>query len=160
MSGASWEHTLIAANILSELRQRLKGGPCRVFGSDLRVKAAKAGHYAYPDVTVVCEEPKFEDEVFDTLLNPKVIVEVLSDSTERYDRGEKFKSYRTLESLQEYVLVGQNQPFLERFVRQADDSWLLTTFVGLDAETVFQSIDVRVPLAEVYAGVKLPSAES
>ena len=159
MSGASWEHTLIKDNLAHVLWSRFKGRPCKVLTSDLRVRAEKAGLYAYPDIVIVCEDPQFEDEVFDTLLNPKVVVEVLSDSTERYDRGEKFKSYRTLESLQEYVHVAQNQPLMERFVRQTDDSWLLTTFTGLDAEIAFLSLGVGVTLEEVYSGVTFASAE-
>jgi Uncharacterized protein conserved in cyanobacteria len=157
MSGATARHTLIAANVLGELRQRLKGGPCRVYGSDLRVKAEKAGHYAYPDVVVVCGEPEFEDKYFDTLLNPKVIVEVLSPSTENYDRGEKFRSYRTLPSLQEYVLVSQDEPLVERYVRQSDVNWLLAPFAGITAELPFESLSVVVPFGEIYAGVTFPA---
>ena len=160
MSGASWEHTLIKDNLAHALRNRIQGGPCKVLTSDLRVRAEKAGLYTYPDIVVVCEEPKFEDDYFDTLLNPKVIIEILSDSTEKYDRSEKFRSYRTLASLQEYVLVSQDKALAESFVRQANDSWLMTTFTGLESEAFFQSVDARVPLTEIYAGVNLPSAAS
>jgi Uma2 family endonuclease len=156
MSGASWEHTLVKDNLAHALRSRLQGGPCKVVTSDLRVKAARGAHYAYPDDVVVCEEPRFEDEVFDTLLNPTVIVEILSPSTERYDRSEKFRSYQTLASLQEYVLVSQSEALAERYVRRSNDSWLLTSFVGLDAELAFETLGVAAPLAEVYAGVTFP----
>ena len=109
MSGASWAHSVIKDNLAWETRNQLQGGPCRVVTSDLRVKVSATGLYTYPDLLIVCGEPEFEDEVFDTLLNPRVIVEILSDSTEKYDRGTKFTQYRQLSSLQEYVLVAQDR---------------------------------------------------
>ena len=156
MSGASYEHTLIKDNLARELGNRLKGGACRVLTSDLRVKVEGAGLYAYPDLVVVCDGPAFEDELFDTLLNPRVIVEVLSDSTERFDRSGKFRGYQCLPTFAEYVLVAQDQALIERFVRQSDDSWLLNSFKGLEPELNFQSLSVRVPLSEIYAGVTFP----
>lgn len=156
MAGASWEHTLIKDNLARETGNQLKDGPCRVVTSDLRVKINATGLYTYPDIVVVCDEPQFEDEVMDTLLNPRVLVEVLSDSTEKYDRGLKFAHYRQVPSVGEYVLVAQDRPLVERYVRQPDDTWLLTLFSGLTEIFAFVSIATEIPLAEIYRGVKLP----
>jgi Uma2 family endonuclease len=157
MAGASWEHTLIKDNLAGETRNQLKKGPCRVLTSDMRVKVGATGLYAYPDILVVCDEPQFEDQVRDTLLNPRVIVEVLSDSTERYDRGLKFGHYRQLASVQEYVLVAQDRPLVERYVRQADDSWVLAAFSDLKQTFAFGTIPVKVALEEIYRGVEFPA---
>jgi Uma2 family endonuclease len=156
MSGASYEHTLIKDNLARETGNQLKGSSCRVLTSDMRVKVDATGLYTYPDVTIVCGKPELEDQSFDTLLNPLVVVEVLSDSTEKYDRGAKFGHYRQVPSLHEYVLVSQDRPLLERFVRQADGSWNLVTFEDAAGSFVFASISVEVPLAEIYAGVVFP----
>jgi Uma2 family endonuclease len=157
-AGASEEHCLIKDNLAGEARYQLKGGPCRVVTSDLRVKVDATGLYTYPDVVIYCDRPQFEDHVFDTLLNPRVIVEVLSDSTEKYDRGAKFRHYRQIASLQEYILVAQDEPLVERHVRQPDGSWLLTEFAGRDRVLEFTSVPARVPLAEIYRDVTLPEA--
>src|SRR5262245_5251681 len=123
MAGASYEHTLIKDNLAREAGSQLKNGPCRDLTSDIRLNVDVTCLYTYPDVIIVCGEPQFEDEVFDTLLNPRAVIEVLSDSTEKYDRGTKFAHYRQVPSLQEYVLVAQDRPLLERYVRQGDGSW-------------------------------------
>ena len=156
MAGASEEHCLIKDNLAGEVRHRLKGGPCRVVTSDLRVKVDATGLYIYPDVVIYCDRPQFEDDVFNTLLNPRAIVEVLSDSTEKYDRGTMFRHYRQIASLQEYVLVAQDEPLVEHHVRQSDGSWLLTEFAGLERVLEFASVPARVPLAEIYRGVTFP----
>ncbi len=156
MAGASWEHTLVKDNMAREVGNQLKGGPCRVLTSDLRVKVDATGLYTYPDIIVVCDEPRFEDEVLDTLLNPRTIVEVLSESTEKYDRGIKFGHYRQLPSVQEYVLVAQDRPLVERYVRQADGTWVLTVFSDLTQTFVFGSIPVQIALADIYRGVEFP----
>ena len=153
MSGASWEHTLIKDNFAAETRQRLKGGPCHVLTSDLRVKVDASGLYTYPDIVIVCQEPQFEDQVFDTLVNPRVIVEVLSESTEKYDRGLKFGHYRQLPSLQEYILVAQDRLLVERYVRQGDNTWILTVFDKQGTSFSFGTIDAEIPLGEIYLGV-------
>lgn len=160
MAGATWEHTLIKDNLAGELGNRLKGGPCQVATSDLRVKVNATGLYTYPDLVIVCDPPQFEDHVHDTLLNPRVIVEVLSDSTEKYDRGTKFAHYRQLPSVQEYVLVAQDRPLVERYVRQADDTWVLTAFSDLAGSLVFGAIAAPIPLAEIYRGVQFPETPS
>lgn len=160
MAGASWEHTLVKDNMSGETRNQLKEGPCRVLTSDMRVKVDATGLYTYPDLVVVCDEPKFEDDEFDTLLNPRAVVEVLSDSTEKYDRGTKFGHYRQVPSIQEYVLVAQDRPLVERYVRQADDSWLLTAFTDLQQTFAFASIRAQIPLAEIYRGVEFPETRN
>lgn len=158
MAGASWEHTLIKDNLARETGNQLQDSPCRVVTSDLRVKVDVTGLYTYPDLLVVCDDPQFEDDVMDTLLNPLAIVEVLSDSTEKYDRGEKFAHYRQLPSVQEYVLVAQERPLVERYVRQPDDTWVLTAFDELTGTFSFNSIAAQIPMADIYRGVKLPEA--
>jgi Uma2 family endonuclease len=153
MSGATWEHTLIKDNLARALGNQLEGGPCRAATSDLRVKVDATGLYTYPDIVIVCGQPQFEDNVLDTLLNPTAIVEVLSESTEKYDRGGKFAHYRQLPMIQEYILVSQDRPLVERFVRQTDGSWLLTEFAGLETRLPLASVPAEVPLAEIYRGV-------
>jgi Uma2 family endonuclease len=125
MAGASREHNLLVANIVRLLGNALLERPCETYPSHMRVKVPATGLYTYPDASVVSGEPQFEDTAFDTLLNPLVLVEVLSESTERYDRGEKFESYRTIPSLRDYVLITQERALVEHFARQPDGSWLL-----------------------------------
>ena len=156
MAGASFEHSLIKDNLAGETRSQLKEGPCRVVTSDMRVKISATGLYAYPDVVIVCGKPEFEDAHVDTLLNPKVIVEVLSDSTEKYDRGFKFGHYRQIPSLEEYVLIAQDRTSIDRYVRRGDGSWLLTPFEDPAGTFQFDSVAVRVPLREIYRGVTFP----
>ena len=155
MSGASRAHNLIAGNIFGELRDQLKGSGCEIYMSDMRVSIPATTSYFYPDVGVVCEEPRFEDEVFDMLLNPIVVVEVLSSSTEAYDRGEKFAHYRQLASLQEYVLVAQDQTFVEHYHRQ-EKQWILTDFQRLDEILPLPSIQCELALQEIYERVTFP----
>jgi Uma2 family endonuclease len=137
-------------NIAAELRAQLRSRPCEVYPADMRVKVAPTGLYTYPDVTVVCGDPSFEDEQHDTLLNPTLLIEVLSKSTENYDRGKKLEHYRQLASLMEYVLVAQDKPHVEHYVRQENEGWLLTEVKGLDAKLVLPAIDCQLQLAEVY----------
>jgi Uma2 family endonuclease len=154
MAGASNRHSLIKDNVARETGYQLKGGPCQVVTSDQRVKVDITGLYTYPDVVIYCDDARFEDNKSDTLLNPRVLVEVLSDSTEKYDRGTKFGHYRQIPSLQEYILIAQDRPLVERYVRQADNSWLLTVFDQLEMVFPFVSIPAQIPLEEVYRGVK------
>ncbi len=116
----------------------------------MRVFVPKTVLYTYPYVVVVCGEPKFQDNVFDTLLNPTLLIEVLSETTESYDRGKKFQHYRSIESLQEYVLVSQDEARIEKYVKRGDGFWLLSEAVGLDSEIEFASIECRISLAEVF----------
>jgi Uma2 family endonuclease len=150
MSGAKRNHNKITINLSGLVWQHLKGKNCESYSSDMRVFVPKTGLYTYPDSVVVCGEPKFQDNVFDTLLNPVLLIEVLSDSTEAYDRGKKFQHYRSIESLQEYVLVSQDEAQIEKYVRQDDGFWVLSEAVGLDAEINFDSIECVIALNEVY----------
>lgn len=155
MVGASREHNLIVANITSELRQALKGSPCELYPTDMRVRVPATGLYTYPDVVVVCNEPLFEDEHVDTLLNPTLSVEVLSESTESYDRGKKFSNYRTIESLREYMLVAQDEYRIEQYLKQADGSWLFSETNSLPGQVQVLSIQCVLRLEEVYDRVSL-----
>ena len=155
MSGESFAHNMITANISARLHARLRDSGCVVFANDLSVSIPPTRSYFYPDVGVVCEEPRFEDDVFDTLLNPKVIVEVLSPSTEAYDRGEKFAHYRQLQSLQEYLLVSQDKVSVEHYFRQAAQ-WILTDFQELEQQFSLPSIQCELPLQEIYELVPFP----
>jgi Uma2 family endonuclease len=150
MSGGTRGHSLIAINLAGELRSLLKGRPCVPYNSDLRVKVEAAGLYTYPDLSVVCGEQQFEDEQGDTLLNPTVIFEVLSDSREAYDRGKKFELYRRIPSLREYLLVNQRQPQIEQFIRQSNGEWLLRDAQGMDAKLTLPSLDITLALSEVF----------
>ena len=156
MSGGTRWHSLIAVNLAGELRARLKGSRCMVLNSDMRVKIEAAGLYTYPDLSIACESEQFVDDQGDTLLNPTVIIEVLSDSREAYDRGQKFEFYRQIPSLREYVLVSQDRPHLEQFVRQPSGDWLFHDVSGLDAQITLPSIGVSVALAEIFAKVQFP----
>lgn len=155
MSGASRRHNLIVTNVVGELRAQLKNRPCEVYPSDMRVKIPGTGLYTYPDVVVVCGEAQFEDECIDTLLNPALLVEVLSESTEGYDRGKKSEHYRKLASLTEYLLIAQEQHHLEHYVRQSDNQWLLSETDDLQATIHLPSINCDLALAEVYDKVDL-----
>lgn len=158
MSGASRNHNRITLNLGAMLRAHLRGYPCEPFINDLRVKVSPTGLYTYPDVVVVCGEPRFEDDQVDTLLNPKVIIEVLSESTEKYDRGEKFTHYRALESVTDYLLVAQHQPCIESFHRQADGSWLYSVAQDLEAQIDIAAIGCALRLEDVYERVVFPEA--
>ncbi len=155
MGGASPSHALIVTNIVSELRGQLKKRPCVVYSTDLRVKVAPTGLYTYPDVVVVCGKALFDDDQKDTLLNPALIVEVLSESTKDYDRGGKFEHYRTVESFKEYVLVAQDKHHVEHFVRQPDRRWLLSETNRIEDTLDLTSIGCRLALAEVYDKVEM-----
>jgi len=155
MAGASRHHNIVNENLSGELFSRLKGGPCRTLSRDQRLKIDRTGLYCYPDLVIVCGPPEYAAEDPDTLVNPLVVVEVLSDSTERYDRTTKFRHYQQLPSVQEYILVAQDEPLCERFYRR-DNEWVVDSFVGLDATLELKSLLVQVPLAEIYAGVKFP----
>lgn len=150
MSGASREHNLIVSNVIMTLGPQLKGRSCELYPSDMRVRVPVAKLYTYPDVVVVCGEPQFEDAELDTLVNPTVLVEVLSDSTESYDRGKKFGFYRTLPSFTEYLLIAQDEYHVEHYSRQPDGKWLLTVLDSLDAEVILPSIACHLPMAELY----------
>ncbi len=152
MAGASSKHNLITGDIFYGLYPQLIGHGCEIFTSDMRVRASLGDAYFYPDVVVVCGEPEFEDDVFDTLLNPIVIVEVLSPSTEAYDRGEKFARYKHLASLQEYVLVSQDKVWVEHH-RRHGTQWMLSHYRALEDVLPLPSIGCELPLRDIYARV-------
>ncbi len=154
MAGASREHNLIAGNVARELGNQLRERPCEVYPSDMRVHDPISRSFLYPDIVVVCKEPRFLDQSVDTLLNPTVVLEVLSSSTERHDRGRKAWAYRQIASIQEYILISQEVPYVERFSRQPDGAWLLNDFQGLDAVLIVDSIVCTLPLSEIYLKVK------
>jgi Uma2 family endonuclease len=158
MSGATRPHVLIMLNLAAELLGQLKKRDCEVYAADMRVRVSPAGLYTYPDVIVVYGEAKFSDEQKDTLINPNVIIEVLSESTKDYDRGGKFEQYRTLESFKEYVLVAQDKPHVEHFMRQPDNRWILTETNKLGDSIELSHIGCTLALTEIYGKVDLPTA--
>jgi Uma2 family endonuclease len=160
MAGASLAHVLITDNVARELGNQLRESPCLVLSSDMRVKVTATGLYTYPDVVVVCDPPAMEGGPHDTLLNPTLIVEVLSPSTEAYDRGEKFAHFRRLASLQEYVLIAQDRRRIERYVRQeVSEEWLLTEVSDPQGRIALPSIGCTLALEAVYDKVPLPEGE-
>jgi Uma2 family endonuclease len=160
MAGGSGEHCLINANIISSLSQALKGSTCRVYSNDLRVLIPRKSLFTYPDATVVCGQPLYEHHprAGVTLTNPRVIVEVLSQSTELYDRGDKFSLYREIPSLAEYVLISQSHPRIECYFRRDDGGWTFGPYEGIAAAAKLLSLNIELPLKEVYAGIEFPVA--
>jgi len=150
MGGASPRHVWIVANILAEFRQQLKGKPCRVSASDLRLRVTPGRLYTYPDVMVICGEAQFADDQKDTVLNPILIVEVLSESTRDYDRGKKFQDYRKLPSLIEYLMIEQDEPHIEHCTRQRENHWDFVEIDDLAHSIELTSVGCILPLTEVY----------
>ena len=159
MGGGSPNHSLIAANFVGEARSALKDKPCAVFSSDLRVQVQSTGLYTYPDATIVCGELEFDDDHRDTVINPTVIVEVLSDSTEKYDRGKKSNHYRQMASLKELVLISQDYPHVERFTRQPHGDWLFHEDRDLSTHFELKSLNISIAMSELYRGVKFEPVE-
>ncbi|HEX7314373.1 MAG TPA: Uma2 family endonuclease [Pyrinomonadaceae bacterium] len=153
MVGASKQHNLIAANVIRVLGNQLVDRPCNVYPSDMRVKVSATGKYTYPDVVVACEEELFDDAEKDTLLNPVLIVEILSESTEAYDRGKKFEQYQYIESLTEYLLITQEPYRVEQYVRQSNREWRYSEYHDADDEVTINIIGCRLPLKDVYAKI-------
>lgn len=163
MSGESLAHSRICVNLAREVSTQLRGTPCEALSPNMKVRARihanYKGRFSYPDLTVVCGRPMFHDTQKDVLLNPTVIFEVLSSSTESYDRGEKFLRYRTeIEMLTDYVLVSQDKPLIERYTRRTD-GWLLTSVSSLGETLELPSINCRLSLSEVYDRVEFPEVE-
>jgi Uma2 family endonuclease len=155
MTGASAAHNAIVMNVGSELRAQMKGRPCQVFANDMKVRVRTADAGAYPDLVAFCERPEFQDGRQDVLLNPSLIVEVLSDSTEAYDRGGKFALYRQFPSLREYLLISQHRVQAELYTRGADNRWTLSDFSALTDRIPLASVDCTLALAEVYDKVEM-----
>jgi Uma2 family endonuclease len=151
MAGETVPHSTICFNLAVAVGSQIRGTRCRGFSPNMKVCAGEAGLYAYPDLMIVCGEPVFRDDKTDVLTNPTVIFEVLSPSTEAYDRGEKFSRYRTqIETLSDYILVAQDEPRVERHTRQSDGTWSREEVVGLDATLALASIGCELPLSEIY----------
>jgi Uma2 family endonuclease len=157
MSGASREHNLIVANVTTSLNTQLEDRDCEVYPSDMRVRTPDSLFYTYPDVIVVCGEPQFEDQVVDTLLNPTLIVEVLSPSTETHDRTKKFADYRKITSLLEYILIAQQECRVTQYVRQENNSWLFQEVSSIKEQLHLASIDCDLLVERIYRKVRFPT---
>lgn len=155
MTGGKEPHNLIAGNVHAALHAQLRRKPCRVYQSDMRVKITQTGLNTYPDVVVLCGQPHFTDAIHDTIVNPIVIIEVLAASTERYDRGKKFPHYQTIPTLQDYLLIAQDQQRVEHFVRQDNHTWLLRVVLGAAAAITIASIDGMLLMADIYEKVEI-----
>ncbi len=155
MAGATANHNLVAGNTYASLHTQLRQRPCFVYPSNMRIKISRTTLYTYPDISIVCGTPQFEDDHRDTLLNPTVIIEVLSPSTESYDRGKKFQHYRTLDSLQEYILIAQDKPHIEHYLRQEQNQWLLSEAHQLESKITLPSIQCILLLSDVYEKVDM-----
>ena len=160
VEGGSPRHNAVSTNILTGLRPRLRGTPCRPYNSDQRIRIPAIGLITYPDVSVVCGESQFDPPALDAIINPRVIFEVYSVLSERYDRGKKFDHYRQLESLREYVIVAQDEPHVWQFLRQKDDSWLMTVFQKIDAVLNLTTLACTLSLAEIYEDVTFGMEEA
>ena len=158
MAGGTYDHGQIIVNILVGLHAGLKGSRCHVHESNTRVRVMQKAFYCYPDAMVIRGPPQFDeaDKGRQTVTNPRFVVEVLSPSTEGYDRGDQFTRYRDIESFEEYVLISADKAMVQVYFRQKDGNWLFTPAAGLEAIARFHSINVELPLAEIYAGVEFP----
>lgn len=160
MTGASKTHNLIVSNTLAAFHGQLRRRPCQVYANDMRVTIPRTSLFTYPDVLIVCGQPLFRDTAQDTLINPTVIVEVLSPSTERYDRGMKFQHYRLIETLHDYLLIAQDQQRIEHFAREATGQWLLRESTSPDQLVELASVACTLSLADVFEKVEFPAAEA
>jgi len=157
MAGGSYSQSRIIMNLGLAAGMRLKGSSCFMLESNMRVRVGKRLNYLYPDANIVCGKPEFDpDDIKQTTItNPRVIFEILSDSTERYDRGEKFSLYRDIDSMEDYVLVSQSTAMIETYSRQKDGAWRIAVYQGLAAVAKLPSVSIELPLAELYIGVDL-----
>jgi len=153
MAGARLVHNLLLAHLLRDIGQQLRGKPCEVCPSDMRVLVSASGLYTYPDAVVYCGEPELLDNQMDTLLNPTLLIEVLSPSTEAYDRGRKFEQYQSIESLREYLMVSSDRIHADLYARQPDNRWLLTSATRLEDSLDLQSVGCSLHLASLYEKV-------
>jgi Uma2 family endonuclease len=158
MAGGTPQHSLIATNLAAEFQNRLKNHACTAYNTDLRIKVEATGLLTYPDLSVICGPLQFAEGTDDTVMNPTVLVEVLSNSTEAYDRGRKFEHYRQIPTLQEYLLVSQLEPRIEQFVRQSDGRWLLNEAAGMEKKLELPSLKITIALSEIFAKVNFVPA--
>lgn len=155
MAGASLAHNEIVANLIGNIKSHLKGNPCRIYPSDLRVAVPTTESFTYPDASIVCGKPEMLDTQFDTLTNPSVIIEVMNPSTEQYDRGSKFFCYRQIASLKEYILISSSAKFVQIAFKQEDGSWKFEDIAASDALVRIQTINHKISMEEIYENVKL-----
>src|ERR1043165_9327432 len=153
MAGGTLQHSLIATNLAAEFRNLLKNHKCTAYNKDLRVKIEATGLFTYSDLSILCGPLEFAEGTDDTVVNPSLLVEVLSSSTEAYDRGRKFEHYRQIPTLQEYLLVNQNEPRIEQFIRESDGRWLLNDVAGMEKKLELPSLKIAISLSEVFAKV-------
>lgn len=158
MAGASKRHNLLVSNLIRILGNQLLESDCNVYPSDMRIKIPRVNQYTYADVVIACGHEQFDDEEEDTLLNPVVILELLSDSTEAYDRGQKFAYYQILPSLQEYLLISQHQCQIEHYVRNSERFWTYAEYHDAEKSVALQSIKVELQLKDVYARLPLENS--
>ena len=159
MAGAGEAHNLIVANVLAWLRPQLRGRNCRIYPSDMRVKVASLGIYMYPDIVVVCGSPQFEDGRRDTLLNPTLLIEILSPSTASHDRGLKFRRYQLIPTFAEYLLIAQDRPAIEHHTRRAAGTWETTLISDPAATLTLPTIGCTLPLSAIYEDVTWDTIE-
>lgn len=160
MAGASAKHEEIVANTITELKNKLRGRNCRVFGSNLRVKVPIYSPYRYPDVTALCEQPVYENFYgLEVLVNPALIVEILSPSTEAFDRSDKFTYYKSIESFTEYLLISQNRPHVALLTKRDEKVWLHREYNSLDESIYLSSLDCEISVAEIYLDIEFPEIE-
>ncbi|MDZ7401887.1 MAG: Uma2 family endonuclease [candidate division KSB1 bacterium] len=154
-AGASFKHNTIIINLILHLGPEVRKRKCNIHSNDMRIKVSATGLYTYPDVFIVCNKPQFEDEHEDIILNPIVIIEVLSPSTENYDRGTKFAHYRTINSLSDYILVAQDKIHVEHYARQSDSSWLLTEYGSILDKFQIESVGCELSVAKIYENLEI-----
>jgi len=155
MSGASIPHNITAMNCYIDLGTKLKGKNCKPFGSDLRIHIPKNTLYTYPDISIICGAIETTDDKFDTVINPSVIIEILSESTKNYDKGGKFTLYREIESLKEYILIDSEVVMVEKFIKNEDNSWQLTEYKKLEDFFTIDTVLIKMELTTIYDGVKI-----
>lgn len=153
MAGGSPPHSLISGNAHNQISNQLRDTPCLVFNSDLKVRVPDSRKFFYPDVSVVCASPEYDERESGVLINPLVIIEVLSPSTAAYDRGKKFQWYQQIESLREYILIAHDEPVIEQFVRQPSGSWLYTKVEGIEQSVALATVNCNLKLKDIYAKV-------
>ena len=153
MSGASGKHNRIFTNLFIDIGIKLKGKNCLPYGSDLRIHIPKNTLYTYPDISIICGEMELTGDKFDTATNPSVIIELLSDSTRNYDKGEKFTLYRDINSLQEYILIDTEKIHVEKHIRHADNSWQLTDYKSIENTFTISTIQQSFMLKDIYEGI-------
>ena len=157
ISGASIPHNRIFSNTFGDISFKLKGKECEPFGSDLRIHIPKNSLFTYPDISIICGEIETTDDKFDTVTNPSVIIEILSPSTRDYDIGKKFYLYRDIESLKEYLLIDSEKITVEKYIRNIDNSWLLTAYKSIEDSFSIETVGLEMKLSDVYFGVNIPN---